>query len=49
MIVFTNARIFDGSSKDLAEGKSVIVADGKIKDISAAPVDDPAAPIKIAR
>jgi imidazolonepropionase-like amidohydrolase len=45
MIVFTNADIFDGSSKDLLRDKSVVVADGKIKDVSDAPIEDPNATV----
>jgi imidazolonepropionase-like amidohydrolase len=34
-LLFTNARIFDGTSADCAEGMSVRIADGRIQEISA--------------
>ncbi len=45
MIVFTNARVFDGESKDLIDGKSVVVADGVIEALREAPVEDPDATV----
>ena len=38
MIVFTNARIFDGESETLIDGKSAVVTDGVITELSDAPV-----------
>ncbi len=34
-LLFTNARIFDGTSADCAEGMHVLVADGTIQEVSA--------------
>lgn len=34
-VVLENARIFDGSSEDLIEGGSVLIADGVIREVSA--------------
>jgi imidazolonepropionase-like amidohydrolase len=45
MTVFTNARIFDGNAKDLIEGKSVVVTDGVISEVSDAPIDNPDADV----
>jgi imidazolonepropionase-like amidohydrolase len=42
-LLFTNARIFDGSSADCAEGMFVRVADGLIQEISAQPIAAPGA------
>ena len=33
-LLFTNARIFDGASEDCLEGMHVLVADGKIQEVS---------------
>jgi len=33
-LLFTNARVFDGSSADCAEGMHVLVADGEIQEVS---------------
>jgi imidazolonepropionase-like amidohydrolase len=44
-LLFTNARIFDGSSADCAEGMSVRVADGLIREISAQPIKAPEAQV----
>jgi imidazolonepropionase-like amidohydrolase len=37
-IVFRNARVFDGESAELIEGKDVVVAGGVIEDVTSAPV-----------
>jgi imidazolonepropionase-like amidohydrolase len=44
-LLFTNARIFDGSSADCAEGMSVRVADGLIREVSAQPIAAPDAQV----
>jgi imidazolonepropionase-like amidohydrolase len=36
-IVFRNARVFDGESAELIEGKDVVVAGGVIEDVTSAP------------
>jgi imidazolonepropionase-like amidohydrolase len=40
-LVFTNARVFDGSSEDCAEGVNVRVADGAIVEVSSQPIRAP--------
>ncbi len=40
-LLFTNARIFDGTQADCPEGMSVRVADGRIQEISARPLQAP--------
>jgi imidazolonepropionase-like amidohydrolase len=40
-LLFTNARIFDGHSADCAEGMSVLVEGGVIREVSAQPVTAP--------
>ena len=42
-LLFTNARVFDGSSGDCAEGLWVRVADGLIQEISSRPIQAPSA------
>lgn len=42
-LLFRNARIFDGTSEDCAEGMHVRVADGLIREISAQPLSAPEA------
>ena len=42
-LLLRNARIFDGSRADCAEGMHVLVADGLIREISAQPIAAPAA------
>jgi imidazolonepropionase-like amidohydrolase len=42
-LLFTNARIFDGVSEDCAEGMSVLVADGLIREVSAKRIAAPEA------
>jgi imidazolonepropionase-like amidohydrolase len=37
-LLFTNARVFDGVNEDCAEGMSVLVADGLIREVSARPI-----------
>jgi len=37
-VLFTNARIFDGVNAECAEGMSVLVADGRIQEVSARPI-----------
>ncbi len=37
-LLFTNARVFDGKSDECAEGVSVLVADGRIQEISGKPI-----------
>jgi imidazolonepropionase-like amidohydrolase len=37
-LLFTNARVFDGTNADCAEGMNVHVADGVIQDVSSRPV-----------
>lgn len=37
-LLFTNARVFDGSSADCPEGMNVLVADGLIREVSDRPV-----------
>jgi len=44
-LLFTHARIFDGTSGDCAEGMSVLVADGLIREISAQPLAAPGAQV----
>jgi len=40
-LLLRNARIFDGKSADCAEGMSVLVADGLIREVSAQPIKAP--------
>lgn len=40
-ILFTRARIFDGTSADCPDGMNLLVADGLIQEISAAPIRAP--------
>ena len=44
-LLFRNARIFDGTSAECAEGMSVLVADGLIREISAQPLAAPSAQV----
>ncbi len=44
-LLFTNARVFDGASADCAEGMSVRVADGLIREVSAQPIAAPGAQV----
>ncbi len=44
-LLLRNARIFDGTSADCAEGMSVLVADGLIREISAQPIKAPDAQV----
>jgi imidazolonepropionase-like amidohydrolase len=44
--IFRNARIFDGRSRELQDGLSVVVRDGLIEEVSAAPVQPPDAQIR---
>lgn len=37
-LLFKNARIFDGASADCAEGMNLLVADGRIQEVSAQPI-----------
>ncbi len=37
-LLFTNARVFDGENAECAEGMSVLVADGRIAEVSARPI-----------
>ena len=37
-ILFTNARVFDGSSEDCAQNVSVWIEDGVIREVSERPV-----------
>lgn len=40
-VLFQNARLFDGKNAECAEGMSVLVADGRIQEISAKPIQAP--------
>ncbi len=40
-LLFTHARVFDGTSPDCAEGMNVLVADGRIQEISSGAVAAP--------
>lgn len=42
-LLYTRARVFDGSSADCAEGMQVLVADGLIQEVSAQPIAAPSA------
>ena len=44
-LLLRNARIFDGTSAECAEGMSVLVADGLIREISAQPLAAPSAQV----
>ena len=44
-LLFRDARIFDGTSAECAEGMSVLVADGLIREISAQPLAAPSAQV----
>jgi len=44
-LLFRNARIFDGTNADCAEGMHVLVADGLIREISAQPLAAPGAQV----
>jgi imidazolonepropionase-like amidohydrolase len=44
-LLFRNARIFDGTSAECAEGMSLLVADGLIREISAQPLAAPSAQV----
>jgi len=44
-LLFKNARIFDGTSAECAEGMNVLVSDGVIREISATPVNSPNAQV----
>jgi imidazolonepropionase-like amidohydrolase len=44
-LLFRNARIFDGTGAECAEGMSVLVADGLIREISAQPLAAPSAQV----
>ena len=44
-LLFKNARIFDGTSAECAEGMNVLVSDGVIREISAGPVNSPNAQV----
>ncbi|HTS85805.1 MAG TPA: amidohydrolase family protein [Usitatibacter sp.] len=44
-LLFKNARIFDGTSAECAEGMNVLVSDGVIREISAKPVNSPNAQV----
>ena len=37
-LLFKNARIFDGTNADCAEGMSVLAVDGVIREVSARPI-----------
>jgi imidazolonepropionase-like amidohydrolase len=40
-LLFRNARVFDGTSEDCAEGMYVRVADGLVQELSAKPINAP--------
>src|SRR4051812_50113259 len=40
-VLFHNARIFDGFNSDCPEGRSVLVEDGVIRDVSNKPISAP--------
>jgi imidazolonepropionase-like amidohydrolase len=40
-LLFTHARVFDGRSAECAEGMSVLVADGRIREVSDRPIAAP--------
>jgi imidazolonepropionase-like amidohydrolase len=42
-LLFRNARIFDGTNADCAEGMELLVADGLIQEVSARPISAPRA------
>jgi len=42
-LLFTNARVFDGTSSDCAEGMSVRIADGLIQEVSGKSIQAPSA------
>ena len=42
-IVFKNARVFDGSTAECDEGMFVLVADGRIQEVSQSPLPAPRA------
>ncbi|HXE51298.1 MAG TPA: amidohydrolase family protein [Ramlibacter sp.] len=44
-LLFKNARIFDGTSSECAEGMSLLVADGRIQDLAARPISAPNAQV----
>ena len=37
--IFRNARVFDGVSRELRDGLTVVVSDGRIQSVSESPVD----------
>jgi imidazolonepropionase-like amidohydrolase len=37
-LLFTNARVFDGTNAECAKGMQVLVADGRIRDVSGRPI-----------
>jgi len=46
-LLFRNARVFDGTSADCADGIDVLVADGRIQEVSAGPVAAPAGALTV--